>query len=163
MANKLKKKTKSNTEKKKPASAASRSQSFKVEKDESIDWKALARDERTGKITGVIFLLIAVFLLISFISYLFTWRQDQAIAQQGMGAILESGEPAANLLGRVGAVISHFFIYRAFGIASFLVCTFFFVVGINLLFRQRVFSIWRNLKYVTVGLLVLSVSMSFVF
>jgi S-DNA-T family DNA segregation ATPase FtsK/SpoIIIE len=137
--------------------------SLKVEKEENINWKELARDERTGKITGVIFLLIAAFLFISFVSYLFTWKQDQAIAQQGFGAVLESGEQAANLLGRVGAVISHFFIYKAFGVASFLVCTFFFVVGINLLFRQRVFSIWRNLKYVTVGLVVLSVLLSFIF
>ena len=137
--------------------------SFKPEKEEPIDWKELARDERTGKILGVFFLLIAVFLFISFISYLFTWKQNQPIAGKGFGAVLEGGEPAANLLGRLGAVVSHFFIYKAFGIASFLVCTFFFVVGINLLFRQRVFSIWRNLKYVTVGLLVLSVSLSFIF
>ncbi len=160
MANKLKKKTKRSPEKK---PAKTRSSSLKVEKEESIDWKALARDERTGKIIGVFFLLIALFLFISFISYLFTWKQDQAIAQQGISAILESGEPAANLLGRIGAVVSHFFIFQAFGVASFLVCTFFFVVGINLLFRQRIFSIWRNLKYVTVGLMVLSVSLSFIF
>ena len=159
MAKKLRTKK---TPAKKPSSK-SPANSLKVEKEENINWKELARDERTGKITGVIFLLIAAFLFISFISYLFTWKQDQAIAQQGFGGVLEGGEPAANLLGRVGAVISHFFIYKAFGVASFLVCTFFFVVGINLLFRQRVFSIWRNLKYVTVGLLVLSVSLSFIF
>ncbi|HRF20166.1 MAG TPA: DNA translocase FtsK 4TM domain-containing protein, partial [Chitinophagaceae bacterium] len=35
--------------------------------------------------------------------------------------------------------------------------------GINLLFRRKVFSIWRNLKYVTVGLLVLSVVLAFLF
>ena len=160
MANKLKKKTKRSPEKK---PAKTRSKAFQAEKEEKLDWKALARDERTGKITGVVFLLVALFLLIAFISYLFTWKEDHAIAQQGFRAILDTGEPVANLLGRLGAVISHFFIFKAFGLASFLVCTFFFVVGINLLFRQRVFSIWRNLKYVTVGLLVLSVSLSFIF
>lgn len=136
---------------------------FKAEKEESIDWKALARDERTLKIVGVLFLLIAVFLFISFVSYLFTWKQDQATAQQGLSVLFDNDKPVANLLGRFGAVISHFFIFKAFGIASFLICTFFFVVGINLLMRQKVFSIWKNLKYVTVGLLVLSVSLSFLF
>jgi S-DNA-T family DNA segregation ATPase FtsK/SpoIIIE len=29
--------------------------------------------------------------------------------------------------------------------------------------RRKVFSIWKNLKYVTVGLLVLSIALSFVF
>src|SRR5690606_33800124 len=59
--------------------------------------------------------------------------------------------------------LSHFFIYKGFGVASLLICTFFFVSGINLLFNRKVFSIWRNLKYVTVGLLVLSVSLAFIF
>src|SRR5690606_37816550 len=48
-------------------------------------------------------------------------------------------------------------------IASLLIGTFFFVSGINLLFNRKVFSIWKNLKYVTIGLLVLSVSLSFIF
>jgi DNA segregation ATPase FtsK/SpoIIIE, S-DNA-T family len=161
MAKKLKKKPRNSPDKKKPAT--SRSKSLQADKTEKIDWKALARDERTGKIVGAVFLLIAVFLFISFISYLFTWKEDQAIAQQGFRALLDNDKPVANLLGRFGAVISHFFIFKAFGLASFLICTFFFVVGINLLFKQRVFSIWRNLKYVTLGLLVLSVSLSFIF
>lgn len=136
---------------------------FKSEKEEKVDLKQLARDERTWKIIGTVFLLISIFLFISFFSYLFTWKEDQAIAQQGLSVLMDSEMPAANLLGRLGAVVSHFFIFNAFGIASFLICTFFFVVGVNLLFRRKVFSIWRNLKYVTVGLLVLSVSLAFVF
>ena len=165
MATKLKKKTK-NSPAKKPAKSvpiANGIKAFKAEKDEKIDWKALARDERTWKIVGTIFLLIAIFLFISFFSYLFTWKEDQAVAQQGFSALLDNDKPVANLLGRFGAVISHFFIFKAFGIASFLICTFFFVVGVNLLFRRKVFSIWKNLKYVTIGLLVVSVLLSFIF
>lgn len=160
MATKGKKKSKNSPEKK---PAKSDVKAFRAEKEEKIDWKALARDERTWKIVGAVFLVIAVFLFISFISYLFTWKEDQAIAQQGFSALLDNDKPVANLLGRFGAVISHFFIFKAFGVASFLICTFFFVVGVNLLFRQKVFSIWKNLKYVTVGLLVLSVLLSFIF
>ena len=160
MATKGKKKSKNGPDKK---PAKSDVKAFQAEKEEKIDWKALARDERTWKIVGAVFLVIAVFLFISFISYLFTWKEDQAIAQQGFSALLDNDKPVANLLGRFGAVISHFFIFKAFGLASFLICTFFFVVGVNLLFRQKVFSIWKNLKYVTVGLLVLSVLLSFVF
>lgn len=161
MANKLRKKTKEKeAEKKDPAPDL---KDFKKEKEETVDLKALARDERTWKITGTVFLLVSVFLFIAFASYLFTWKEDQAIARLGFSALLENDKTVANLLGRLGAVSAHFFIFKAFGIASFLICTFFFVVGVNLLFRRKVFSIWRNLKYVTLGLLVLSVSLSFVF
>ncbi len=161
MANKLRKKSKDSAEPTPPARPDLKE--FRKEKDEAVDWKAIARDERTWKIVGSVFLLISIFLFISFTSYIFTWKEDQAVAQQGFSALLDSEEPVANLLGRLGAVISHFFIYKAFGIASFLICTFFFVVGVNLLFRRKVFSIWRNLKYVTLGLVILSVSLSFIF
>lgn len=161
MGNKLR-----NTSAKKETSAkpaAKDLRDFTNEKDASIDWVALARDERTLKIVGVVFLVLSIFLFISFASYLFTWKQDQVIAQQGFSALLYEEKPALNWLGRLGAVVSHFFFFKAFGIASFLVCTFFFVVGVNLLFRQKVFSIWRNLTYVTFGTTVLSVSMSYLF
>jgi S-DNA-T family DNA segregation ATPase FtsK/SpoIIIE len=65
------------------------------------------------------------------------------------------------LLGVLGAFISYFFIDNGFGVASLLICTFFFVVGVNLLFRRKVWSVWKNLRYVTIGMLVLSVCMAF--
>ncbi len=163
MATRLKKKNNPAKKPSKPKSTGSSSKGFAAEKEEKIDWKELARDERTWKIVGTIFILIAIFLFISFVSYLFTWAEDQDVANKGLSALFDNSLKARNLLGRLGALISHFFINYGFGIASFLICTFFFVVGVNLLFRRKVFSIWRNLKYVTVGLLVLSVSMAFIF
>lgn len=163
MATRLKKKKNLSKKPSNPSAAGSRSKAFAAEKQEKVDWKQLARDERTWKIVGTIFILIAIFLFISFISYLFTWKDDQNVARQGLSALFDNSLTARNLLGRLGALVSHFFINYGFGIASFLICTFFFVVGINLLFRRRVFSIWRNLKYVTLGLIVLSVSMAFLF
>jgi S-DNA-T family DNA segregation ATPase FtsK/SpoIIIE len=136
---------------------------WKPEKEEKINLRQLARDERTWKITGAVSLLVSVFLFIAFISYFFTWKEDQAVAREGLSALWDNSAPVSNLLGRLGAVVSYFFIVNGFGIASLLICTFFFVVGINLLFNRKVFSIWRNLKYVTVGLVVLSVALAFIF
>ena len=137
---------------------------WKQEKEENIDWKKLARDERTWKITGAVSLLASIFLFIAFTSYFFTWKEDQdKVFRSGAGILVNNDVQVSNLLGRLGAYISHFFVYKGFGIAALLFCTFFFVVGVNLLFKRKVFSIWRNLKYVTIGLLVLSVSLAFVF
>ncbi len=161
MANKLKN---SAAKKGKADPKKTDSKAFKQEKEESINWKGLARDERTWKITGAVLLLIAIFLFIAFISYFFTWKEDQDKVFRGGSALLMDNDiKVSNLLGRLGALVSHFFIYKGFGAASLLICTFFFVVGTNLLFNRKVFSIWRNLKYVTIGLLVLSVSLSFIF
>ncbi len=139
-------------------------QNLKPEKEEKINLKQLAKDERTRKITGTVFLLIAVFLFVSFLSYFFTWKEDQSyVFRGGFSVLFDSDVKVNNILGRLGAITSHLFIYKWFGIASLLFCTFFFVVGANLLLIKKYFSVWRNLKYVTVGLLVLSVSLAFVF
>src|SRR5258708_4178803 len=129
MANKLKK-----TSKKSPADKPKKPAitDLKPEKEEKIDLKKLAKDERTWKITGAVCILVALFLFISFISYFFTWKEDQDKVFKGAASILfDSNIKVTNLLGRLGAYISHFFIYKGFGVASLFICTFFFVAGIN--------------------------------
>ncbi len=132
------------------------------DKTEKVKVKELVRDERTHKILGSLFLLLAIFLFVAFTSYIFTWRQDQDKVLQGFSSFL-FGEnlKAANLLGRIGAYISHLFFFKGFGLASFLFCSFFFVSGINLLTGKKVFSLWRNFRYVITGLLFFSTALTF--
>src|SRR3954467_10980202 len=109
MAKKQKKTSKKNAPEKPKKTATD----LRPEKEEKIDLKKLARDERTWKITGAIFILISLFLFISFTSYFFTWKEDQDKVFKGAGSILfDSNVKVANLLGRLGAYISHFFIYK---------------------------------------------------
>src|SRR5687768_12779771 len=163
MANKLKKSIKPKVEEKPIKKEKPNLGKLKNEREEKVDLKKLAKDERTHKIIGTVFLLISIFLLFSFLSYFFTWKEDQSQVFNNPSFLWDDTVKVNNLLGRLGAYVSHFFIYRGFGIASLLFCTFFFVVGINLLVRRKVFSIWRNLRYVTVGLLVASVCFAFLF
>ncbi len=154
------------SQKHKMAVKKNNTQNLKKDREEKIDLKKLASDERTWKIVGTVSLLISIFLFIAFISYFFTWKEDQDQVLNNKSDFLwdnENNKRVSNLLGRLGAYLSHFFIYRGFGVASLLFCTFFFVVGINLLLNRKVFSIWRNLKYVTVGLLIVSVCCAFIF
>jgi DNA segregation ATPase FtsK/SpoIIIE, S-DNA-T family len=138
------------------------SASLKTEKDAKLTISQVVRDERTHKITGAVFLLIAIFLFIAFTSYLFTWREDQDKVHRGISILTPSHETkVANLLGTLGAYISHFFFYEGFGIASYLFCTFFFITGINWLFAKKYFSIKRNLRYVFIGLIYLSTTLAF--
>ncbi|HLL42457.1 MAG TPA: DNA translocase FtsK 4TM domain-containing protein [Segetibacter sp.] len=133
------------------------------DKQEDVTVKEIVKDERTFKIAGTVSLLISLFLFLSFTSYLFTWQDDQdKVHQFGLKIFSLDAVPVSNLLGVLGAYIAHSFIYKGFGIASFLFCSFFFALGINLLFGRKVFSLKRNVKYVLVGLLVISVSLAFI-
>jgi len=137
--------------------------SLKTEKDAKLTVSQVIRDERTHKITGAVFLLVSIFLFISFTSYLFTWREDQDKVFRGISILAPSHDlKVANLLGNLGAYISHLFFYKGFGLASYFICSFFFITGINWLFSRQYFSIRRNLRYVFIGLIYLSTTLAFV-
>lgn len=135
---------------------------MKPEKEEKVKVKQLIHDERSHKILGTFFILIGLLLFFAFNSYLTTWQQDQDKVLSGAKILMPSYEqPIANALGAAGAYVSNIFFRSGFGIASYLFCLFFFVVGINLFSKKKIFSVARNLRYVVVGLLVISVSASF--
>ncbi|MDE1190919.1 MAG: DNA translocase FtsK 4TM domain-containing protein [Arachidicoccus sp.] len=129
------------------------------EQDVKVSISELVKDERTYKITGVILLLIGFFLFISFASYLFTWQDDQdKVINYGVKIFSTKDVKVSNLFGVLGAYVSHAFIYNGFGLASFILCTTFFILGINLIVGKKVFSFQRNIKYVIAGLFVLSMA-----
>ena len=133
------------------------------DKEVDVTVVEVVKDERTTKIAGAISLLLTIFLFIAFTSYLFTWQEDQdKVYQFGIKIFATNDVRVHNLLGVLGAFVAHLFIYKGFGVASYLFCTFFFVLGINLLFGKKIFSLVRNLRYVMVGLVVLSMAFAFV-
>ena len=136
MANKLKKSTTPKVEAEKPVKAEkparatkTSSDKFKSDREEKLDFKKLAKDERTWKILGTISLLISIFLFIAFISYLFTWKEDQSqVMNKSISFLFDNDDEnkVSNLLGRLGAFTSHNLIYNGFGLASFLFCVKYF-------------------------------------
>jgi len=133
------------------------------DKVEKIEVKKLIHDERSHKIAGAVLILIAFLLFVAFTSYLFTWQQDQSGIRDAKILFPDSNQHFANALGTLGAYISDLFFRSGFGIASYLFCLFFFVVGVNLFAPRKIFSVKRNLRYVIAGLLVISVCASFLF
>ncbi|MBC7866605.1 MAG: DNA translocase FtsK 4TM domain-containing protein [Gloeobacteraceae cyanobacterium ES-bin-316] len=132
---------------------------LKQEKEESVEVKQLLKDERTHKIAGSICILISILFFIAFTSYLFTWEEDQdKVFKDGYKLILGTEAQVTNLMGTFGAFMAHFFIYKGFGIASYLICSFFFIIGINLFFGKKIFSVTRNVKYLILGLPLLSIT-----
>lgn len=153
MANRLKKKTPS------PPSP----EQLTPDKETQVTVTEVVKDERTAKIIGAVSLLLTVFLFVAFTSYLFTWQEDQdKVYRFGIKIFATDDVHVSNLLGVLGAYVAHLLFYKGFGLASYLFCTFFFVLGVNLLFGKKIFNLVRNLKYVLAGLLVLSMGFAFV-
>jgi len=133
-----------------------------ADKEAEVTVAEVVKDERTTKIAGAVSLLVTAFLFVSLASYLFTWQEDQdKVYQFGIKIFATDDVRVTNLLGVLGAYVAHALIYKGFGLASFLFCSTFFVLGMNLLFGKKVLSLARNLRYVLVGIIVLSTTLSF--
>jgi len=133
------------------------------DKESDVSVTEIVKDERTSKIMGAISLLITLFLFVAFTSYLFTWQEDQDMVQLWRTHLFTVNDlKANNLMGYFGAFVAYQIIFNGFGIPAYLLCSFFFVLGVNLFFTKPIFSLWRNLRYVIIGLLVLSTSFAFV-
>jgi len=132
------------------------------DKEADVVVSEVVKDERTIKILGAISLLISLFLFVAFTSYLFTWQEDQDMVQLWRTQLFSIQDiKANNLLGYIGAFVAYQMMFNGFGLAAYLFCTFFFILGVNLFFTKPIFSLWRNVRYVLLGLLVLSTCFAF--
>ncbi len=133
------------------------------DKEPDVTVTEVVKDERTTKILGACSLLFTLFLFVAFTSYLFTWQEDQdKVHRLGVRIFATDDVRVSNLLGVLGAYVAHNLFYKGFGLATYLFCSFFFVLGANLLFGKRLFSLARNARYMIVGLVVLSMAFAFV-
>jgi DNA segregation ATPase FtsK/SpoIIIE, S-DNA-T family len=148
----------------KPKPVTKKADTFRKDKVQDVKVKELVKDERTHKVLGVLFLLLSVFLFISFTSYLFTWQDDQdKVFNLSYQILFNNDVQVENLLGRLGAYISHLFFYKGTGFASYLFCYLFFIIGINLIVGRKVFRIGRNIRYILFGLLFITTFLGFIF
>ncbi|SKB38587.1 FtsK/SpoIIIE family DNA translocase [Daejeonella lutea] len=131
-------------------------------------------DDRAIKIIGLFFLIVSLYFMIAFTSYLFTWKDDQSYVLDANGGwgnlwktqaeLIDMGlnQPVVeNWLGKFGALLSHQFIYEWFGVASFLFIGVFFIVGYRMLFKIKVLSISKTLSYSFFLLIFISVTLGF--
>ncbi len=122
------------------------------------------KDERTKNIVGLLFILLSAFLLVAFTSFIFTWEADQSKLELSIGEFLWNPEiTAENWLGKFGAAISHLFIYKWFGVASFAFVMLSFIVGFKILFKISLLPIKRTFRISFFTLIFLSLVMSFFF
>ena len=69
---------------------------------------------------GIFLLILSLIFLLSFASYLFTGDADQDIVQRTFRTSIEkSDRKAQNIMGLLGAKLSHFFIFQWFGLSAF--------------------------------------------
>ena len=137
MAKKSKKETQNNTpSKEKKSLKLSRQQKFTI---------------------GVLLVLLSLALLLSFVSYFITGNNDQSQVNE----VFDREVEVTNWLGKFGAYLADFFLYKGFGVASFLFVRILCLAGIYLILDISIGKIKRTLFWDLYLIIVLSVLFGF--
>lgn len=130
--------------------------------------------DKVTKVLGLLCLLIALYFLLAFTSYLFTWQDDQSYVASSNGGwsnlfkseseLKELGVEVAmvdNWLGKFGALLSHQFIYKGFGLASFVFVPLLLIMGYRLLFKEVIYPLGKSFGYGLFALLFISTTIAY--
>ncbi|MGV3629693.1 MAG: DNA translocase FtsK 4TM domain-containing protein [Bacteroidota bacterium] len=104
--------------------------------------------KKTKTILGAVFVLLSFYCFFACLSYIFTWKQDQDhVLDKGLIEFLfeANNEPVSNWFGKLGAWISHLFIYRWFGLSSFGFAFTFFVIGFKWMLEINILPIRKTI------------------
>jgi S-DNA-T family DNA segregation ATPase FtsK/SpoIIIE len=125
-----------------------------------FNWK----DERIPKVVGVISVLTAIYLAIAFMSYIYTWKQDQDKVLQFSWSLLTQSElVASNWLGRLGAIISNAFFYWGFGLPSMIFVVLLTRLGFDLIRQRPLGPFWLLTRNSLIIMSFFSLLLEFVF
>ncbi len=121
------------------------------------------RAEQTQRIIGLFYIFAALYIGVACASYLFTWQADQDKVM-GPAAYLFSPEVRVqNWFGKMGALLSHLFMFKWFGVSSFLFVPLLLLGGIAKSFQRNISisaNLWAKAVFVVVWA---SVTLGFIF
>ena len=124
---------------------------------------AFLKNERYQKVLGLSLILFAAFAVVSFVSFLFTWKLDQDLVSRPFWDVFDPSIRVENWLGKLGAILSHQFMYKWFGLAAFIIPFLLFLAGVQVLFNSWLLPIKRTIRWSVMGLLWIPALMGTVF
>ena len=105
-------------------------------------------------------ILFAVYLSIAFASFIFTWQNDYSAV---VGNLFSPEIKVENWLGKAGALLSHIFIYKWFGFASYIFPLVFFAIGAKILFNAEKINLNKIYANSFFWLIFLSIGSGYIF
>ncbi|MDP5098124.1 MAG: DNA translocase FtsK 4TM domain-containing protein, partial [Flavobacterium sp.] len=108
-----------------------------TETKEKFSWR-LSRQQKF--ILGILLIFISIALLLSFISYFITGNNDQNVVNE----LANRNAKADNWLGKFGAYLADFFLYKGFGVASFIFVRILFLIGAYLILNMALSKLKKS-------------------
>ncbi len=99
-------------------------------------WKGLIsffKDDRTHFVAGIFVIIIVLYFTLAFVSYFFTGAADQSKMDLPFAEAIQSRVDIQNWTSVTGAYIAETMIHKWFGVSSFALLFFGFIIGLKLL------------------------------
>src|SRR6476620_4725346 len=126
-----------------------------AKKSTDTDLKKTSRISRQQKILfGSILVLFSISLFLAFVSFYIYGQYDQSAVDK----LTDRDVTVENWLGKFGAFLSDVFVYRGFGLASFLFVRLFFLTGAYLVLNLPLSKLKNTWFWDLFALIVISVS-----
>ena len=129
-----------------------------TKKEKSSQTNPKIRRQRQILLGGGLFLL-GLLLIISFVSYSLNWKEDYS----SLGSFFDRTVPAKNILSKVGAIVSHLFIYQGVGFASLLFPYLLCLSGFKLFFDRNTEKILSNWSWGISHIIWLTIFLGYLF
>ena len=145
---------------------AERKKSVKTEKNEKrfrfsfFSDMDEVRKSNILKYTGVAVTVFALFTLISSVSYLFTWQEDQSLMSHP--EMMDKGVEVSNWAGKTGYRWGAFLVARCFGLGSFALIFLMAAVAYRLFYWKKSIGLLRTTFVCVSGTFVSSLILSYV-
>ena len=117
------------------------------------------KSKQSYVVFGAFLILFVIFLLVSYISFLYHWKIDQS----ELNSFTDRTSEAKNWLGKLGASISNFSIYKGFGLSSFIMPFLLLFTGVFVLFDLSFKPLRRFWFWGVIVMIWLSISIGFFF
>ena len=139
---------------KEPKTAVSKRKSVKTA------FPTFFQNENFTRITGLFFILLSLFLVSAFVSHLFNWRADYDIVKDTPFGkfLLDPSLKVTNSMGKIGALIAFVFFHNWFGIASFIIPFYLFIIAFRMFFSVTILPLKITFIYSLFALIFISLS-----
>ena len=133
-------------------------------KDRFASFRSFFEDERTHKIFGLFLIMVSFFMVVAFISNLFTWKADQAIAGvDSIWKLVTTETEVQNWLGKFGALTALKFENQWFGICAFVFPFLFILAAVRIIWEVNLLPPAKTLKYSLFATIWISTFLGYIF
>ena len=128
-----------------------------IEPEETNFFNRFAPNRKQNVTFGILLILLAVALTVSFVSYFVNGKFDQS----ELNDFTDRNSEVQNWLGKFGAFLADFFIYKGFGVASFLFARLLFLTGAYLVLDMTVSKLKKTWFWDVFVVIILSILFGF--